>query len=89
MLFNAAIKLRNLTQIRYKCQILTLPVKLTRKRKKRSAFSNNFFNCLHQETALFFNKSYFIDMLTKAFNATNRMCFLYHEKAELEELGKF
>ena len=27
-------------------------------------------------------------MLKKAFNATNRMCFLYHEKAELEELGK-
>ena len=25
-------------------------------------------------------------MLKKAFNATNRMCFLYHEKAELEEL---
>merc|ERR1711892_220793 len=25
-------------------------------------------------------------MLKKAFNATNRMCFLYHERAELEEL---
>merc|ERR1711990_973484 len=26
------------------------------------------------------------EMLKKAFNATNRMCFLYHEKNELEEL---
>merc|ERR1711970_419343 len=25
-------------------------------------------------------------MLKQAFNATNRMCFLYHERAELEEL---